>query len=172
MPATLDRPQSRASTVGSGAYRGASPCDHRSSPDVEINREWVGTTDRTETLRVSDWSTSASWWTEIIDRLNSLLQLPDNWNGYGERAVTPAAVAAALKLLGGNLSAPTPWVVPLSSGGLQIEWHADTIDLEIEIPSSGGTASVWLLRGRDELVWSLDREGFALLDKALEEFGR
>jgi len=60
-----------------------------------------------------------------------LLALEDGWDTYDGRAPTEAAVhvAAAIKR---NLT-----LVPLSSGGVQLEAHAGGVDLEIVIDPDG-----------------------------------
>jgi len=60
-----------------------------------------------------------------------LLALKDGWDGYDGRAPTSAAVHAAVAIKQ-NLA-----LVPLSSGGVQLEAHAGGLDLEIEIGPDG-----------------------------------
>lgn len=57
----------------------------------------------------------------------------DNWDGHGSAAVTKAAIDTAC----------TMQVVPLPGGGIQIEWHAGGMDIEIEIDETGRIADVW-----------------------------
>lgn len=51
----------------------------------------------------------------------------DNWDSYGGKATTQAAIRTA-----GYLCS-----VPTSQGGLQIELHAGGADIEIEIAADG-----------------------------------
>lgn len=62
-----------------------------------------------------------------------LRTLPQNWNSYGASPIDPKVVQEAMNLMNGILSptSPAPRVVPLSSGGLQLEWHRQGIDLEV-----------------------------------------
>ena len=64
-------------------------------------------------------------------------ELPDHpgWDGYStSKAITPEARDALHGLS----------VVPLSNGGLQIEFHAAGLDVEIEVPPDGKRGSVWI----------------------------
>jgi hypothetical protein len=38
---------------------------------------------------------------------------------------------------------PAPWVVPLSDGGVQMEWHERGLDIEIGVPPSDESIDVW-----------------------------
>jgi hypothetical protein len=69
----------------------------------------------------------------------ALLRLPQNWNSYGAGPIQSAAVAAALRFLGQTMhpETPAPAVVPTSQGGVQLEWHAGEIDLEVRVSPSG-----------------------------------
>ena len=62
-----------------------------------------------------------------------LLTLPLNWDSYGAGTIDPSVVQAAMDCMNAVLgpNSPAPRVVPLSSGGLQLEWHRKGIDLEI-----------------------------------------
>jgi hypothetical protein len=75
------------------------------------------------------------WVAPTLKTLGQLLTLPQDWNSYGSRAVDPACAWAAwqLLLLVMGEDSPVPSLVPTSRGGVQIEWHAKGIDLEIEV---------------------------------------
>jgi hypothetical protein len=79
------------------------------------------------------------WRTAITERMERLLELPENWDSYGASRIDPRAVAAAVELLDTAMRAdtPEPTVVPSPRGGVQLEWHTHSIDLEIEIPPTG-----------------------------------
>lgn len=65
-----------------------------------------------------------------------LRSLQPDWNSYGGKPITEEAIAGMKKLL--KLLSTPGWVVPLSDGGLQIEWHGkDDFDVEIEIGPDG-----------------------------------
>ena len=62
-----------------------------------------------------------------------LLTLPSNWDSYGAGAIDPRIVQDAMGLINGLLGPTTPAsrAVPLSSGGVQLEWRRQGVDLEI-----------------------------------------
>ena len=62
-----------------------------------------------------------------------LLTLPPNWDSYGAGAIDPNVVHDAMNYINGLLgpTSPAPRVIPLSSGGLQVEWHRNGVDLEV-----------------------------------------
>jgi len=73
------------------------------------------------------------WFDPIMQGFVDVLTLPPDWNSYGAGAIDPKIVLYAMTFMNGLLvpSTPAPRVVPLSSGGLQVEWHRQGLDLEI-----------------------------------------
>ena len=75
------------------------------------------------------------WLVSTSDRVIELVRLPLGWDGHDGRPanfdVADFAVQFLLQTL--ELDGPAPLVVPLSYGGLQLEWHERGIDLEIEV---------------------------------------
>lgn len=78
------------------------------------------------------------WLPGVMARLEHLVSLPEGWDGHGGRAVSVSTALFALHILFETLdrSRPSPQILPLSYGGLQIEWHEQGIDLEVEIIGS------------------------------------
>jgi len=78
-------------------------------------------------------------------RAEKLLNLNDDWNTYGAKAPGKRAVFFALHflrdaigvLLDHGISAPTPFLAPTAPGGVQLEWHVSSRELELEIPEKG-----------------------------------
>jgi hypothetical protein len=70
-------------------------------------------------------------------RLNELLALPENWDGYGAQRIERDAIAGARQFLS------RVNVTPCVSGGVQLEWHTNGIDLELEFDASGRVAGFW-----------------------------
>lgn len=73
--------------------------------------------------------------------LRRMLNLPwddHNWNDDA-KPTDPAAAANLLLLLATILddAAPPPYIVPTWRGGVQAEWSAAAIDLEIEVDPNG-----------------------------------
>lgn len=66
------------------------------------------------------------------DVMADLAALGPDWNGYGEQAITPEAIATLAWVT----------VVPLSSGGVQLEWHTEQFDIEVEVDPDGSLRSV------------------------------
>jgi len=87
----------------------------------------------------------AEWFQDTRRKFDQLLDLPPNWDGYGARAMDPAVLERALRVLLDvvPLSAPSPYVVPSPAGGVQVEWHEPACDIEIEFKVDG-TASFYM----------------------------
>lgn len=71
----------------------------------------------------------------ISERLQELLDLPVGWDGHRGQALSLDTAYFALDLAQRVFLrwTPCPHVVPMSSGGVQLEWHEKGIDLEIEV---------------------------------------
>lgn len=77
----------------------------------------------------SDWAGTA------IARLRALVPLRDNWDQRGSAAVKRDVLSFAWQLLSQIMPADgvAPVIVPLGSGGIQLEWSSETAELEVEI---------------------------------------
>lgn len=66
----------------------------------------------------------------ILDMKN----LPSNWDSYNSPKISSlflnAAIAFSLKMF--REDTPLPSVVPTSKGGVQLEWHINGVDFEID----------------------------------------
>jgi hypothetical protein len=62
-----------------------------------------------------------------------LQNLSPNWDSYGAKTINQEMIRASLMILTQIMQAdsPVPSIVPLSDGGIQIEWHRRQQDLEI-----------------------------------------
>ena len=78
-----------------------------------------------------------AWQRPTVESLQDLLQLPRNWDGYGASQIQEQIAQKALMVLVEVMenNAPAPSVVPLSDGGIQVEWHRQGRNLEIEFPA-------------------------------------
>ncbi|OWY02317.1 hypothetical protein [Thioclava sp. IC9] len=80
-------------------------------------------------------NTSPKWSEDADQRIRALMSLEAGWDGHGAEPVRGHVGHYAIGLLNSisdaNTAAPT--IVPTTSGGLQLEWHANNIDIEIEI---------------------------------------
>jgi hypothetical protein len=74
-------------------------------------------------------------------QLDRLLALPDGWDGARARSITDSAVLTAVQVLFGfaDDAVLPPQLVPLPDGGIQLEWHVDGNDLELEVDASGAS---------------------------------
>lgn len=78
-------------------------------------------------------------------RINEFKSLPENWDSYGARRVSPEAISIVRELFrslenNGTLASQefAPFTVaPLSDGGLQAEWRRGGRALEIEAHPNG-----------------------------------
>lgn len=90
------------------------------------------------TVQGIGWTSSDAWFFPVRESIYGLLSLRDNWDSYGASAVKQDLAATAADILQSIMDPDTriPAVVPTTRGGIQIEWHASGIDLEIEIEST------------------------------------
>jgi hypothetical protein len=106
--------------------------------DPEVAR--VSVTTRPDARRAASYTSEAAllaWLRPTIQSFQDLLQLPQNWDGYGAVQIQERIAKEALMVLAEVMDndAPAPSVVPLSDGGVQLEWHRCGRNLEIEFPA-------------------------------------
>ena len=85
-------------------------------------------------------------------KLIELSLLENNWDSYGGKPITQFALAEAqllLKALSG-IQAVDPSVVPCSNGGIQLEWHRNGYDLEIEISPEGEVSEMFCAEAKQD----------------------
>lgn len=84
-------------------------------------------------LQVSVANAAASWVRDAFEQISSLTALRHNWDTYGAEAIRASAIADVATFLinhaYNDLGAPA--VVPMSDGGVQLEWHRGGLDFEI-----------------------------------------
>lgn len=79
-----------------------------------------------------------TWQKEAIKGLYGLEQLQWNWDGYNSTPPSPVAVAIAQKLIYRDTpELPIPNIVPVSGGGIQIEWNTIPRGLQVEVLPTG-----------------------------------
>ena len=75
-----------------------------------------------------------------MQRLESLIQLPQGWDGYGAPPVGLEVVHFTLQMLKSICPSDmvAPQIVPGVAGDLQVEWHtpSTTIELHVRAPNS------------------------------------
>jgi hypothetical protein len=103
----------------------------------------------------------SQWQIQGIKRLQEILSLPKDWDSYGSSPPTQEAVNTAMKLMTGiDIDYfVAPHVVPVSGGGLQLEWEAGTRELELEVLNDGSVEYLKSERGdpiEEECIHDLD----------------
>ena len=75
-------------------------------------------------------------------RKRALLQLPRGWNSYDAEPVSVAAFEQATEFLTTYLveGVADPVLVPTVRGGVQLEWHRQGVDVEVEISPDGSVS--------------------------------
>jgi hypothetical protein len=83
--------------------------------------------------------THENWFRRTAGEWLTLVDLPENWNSYGAPPIDGNAIKLALEILQRSMQpdSPPPSVVPTSRGGVQLEWHRDGIDIEVEVAPEG-----------------------------------
>jgi hypothetical protein len=78
---------------------------------------------------------NSSWIIQLSDRFSELTSLPRGWDGYSglpvsfDRAQFAANLIERICIEG----IPAPQLVPGSDGTIQIEWHVNQFDIEIDV---------------------------------------
>ncbi len=72
-------------------------------------------------------------------RLDELTTLASNWDGSGAQSVDRGALrlAGAVIIQALRAGLPEPEIFPVPDGGVQIEWQAGPVELELEIECGG-----------------------------------
>lgn len=85
------------------------------------------------------------WLPEVVERINNLARLPSPIAADAPAPPTEAAATAALDAIRRVMwfETPTPAVVPTYDGGLQLEWHAEDLDIELTVMPAG-ERHVWI----------------------------
>lgn len=82
------------------------------------------------------------WQIDAFKKILSFRWLTPNWDSYGSEPVNQRAIDVALNLIDyvGFGNVPAPRVVPVSGGGIQLEWVKGNRELEVEIHPHGSIA--------------------------------
>lgn len=93
------------------------------------------------------------WVPPVIERINEFGALAPNWDTYGGVPVSEAnarhAVDFLTRVMGPNT--PLPWIAPLGSGGLQLDWAGEGVDVEVVIDGSDSSALITVDDDEQEL---------------------
>jgi hypothetical protein len=76
-----------------------------------------------------------AWERDIDATLCRYVELPSNWDSYGGKPLREDTKRFALQILSSvmNERTPVPSLVPVSTGGVQCEWHQNGLDIELYI---------------------------------------
>lgn len=138
MTVLIDQPAAAASTL---YPRGASADPDRQSAE-DFYQRGVSSSQRAVTIRAvgPDGSLRRNWLASYLEsQINELLTLSPGWDGHHADPITTDAVGTAVTVvahLSTDLAVP-PLVFPLPDGGIQIEWHAGSQGVEIEVDTEG-----------------------------------
>ena len=97
-------------------------------------------------------------WLDLVARkCASFVDLEGDWDSYGGRPVHESVAQATSDLLLklARASSPAPIVVPTSRGGIQLEWHTPSVDLEIAVASAGRLSAAFENKATGE-EWERD----------------
>ena len=85
------------------------------------------------------------WLPDAHRRIGDLLALAPGWDSYAAQQISGDAGARAFALLEEQTQrdTPRPSIVPMSRGGIQIEWHLRNLNIEITVPPAGSPVGVW-----------------------------
>mgnify|MGYP003382453135 CR=1 FL=1 len=106
-------------------------------------------------VRVRVHHPRSEWIAALSERFDELTALPKGWDGYGGLPVSFGCAQFAAHLVERlyDPSIPAPNLVPGSDGTVQIEWHRNGYDVEIDV-----TAPYEVVAYRHDLVSGNDEE--------------
>jgi hypothetical protein len=87
---------------------------------------------------------------EAMRRLGDIVRLSPNWDSYGSPPPTSTAVGIVMDLLLkiDDRNLPSAHVVPVSGGGVQLEWRQSDRELQLEISGDGTAQYLQVEHGR------------------------
>lgn len=85
-----------------------------------------------------------TWQVEPIKKVLAALLLPENWDSYGGHTPRREAAATAIEIIASIVQEdpPRPRVVPLGTGGIQLEWKNGQRELEVECEPDGSIEAI------------------------------
>lgn len=95
---------------------------------------------------------TSSWQKKIDQRFNELTSLRHGWDGYSGLPVSFSIAKFASIVLARICTAdtPTPALVPGSDGTLQIEWHRNGFDIELDVHAANNVVATRFCCETDE----------------------
>jgi hypothetical protein len=89
----------------------------------------------------------APWLEQVCDAIERLLELSDNWDSYGAKAIESDAVACAIGViehLSHIQNVPEPTVTPTPDGHVGFCWDTGEWSLDLSVDPSGLLSYVFL----------------------------
>ena len=98
------------------------------------------------------------WWPTVFTDVERLSQLPENWDGRGASRVNPLDVGDALAFLERMMGpqTQTPRFAPLTSGGVELLWRGDNLEVEAVFDRSRCEQVLLVEAGDQECEMPLD----------------
>ncbi len=83
------------------------------------------------------------WLEAVLRKIEYLASLPLNWDSYGSSppGAEECQHAKSILTLIEQDSFPAPDIVPVSGGGIQLEWQYQERELELEIVANSGSVN-------------------------------
>lgn len=115
-------------------------------------RDLFSTAERGADLEPDGWLDSSE------NRLDHLMELRSNWDGYGGVPVSEETRTIVLKLLYNVLSPSDaiPSLVPGTNGAVNVEWHRQGLTFEVEVEPSGRLCAYYFDEERGGVEWEGD----------------
>jgi hypothetical protein len=86
------------------------------------------------------------WLGQLRESYQPLRLLRDGWDGPGSKAVSIPLIYRVERALRDSLTSvrepKLPFVVPAPDGGLQIEWHQESLELEVLFSPDGSVSAL------------------------------
>jgi hypothetical protein len=91
-----------------------------------------------QSQEITELQRPVRWLASALADVARIANLPQNWDGYGSAPLGVKEREHVTKLLSSldNADLPAPNIVPISGGGIQIEWQYHGRELELEIVAS------------------------------------
>jgi hypothetical protein len=108
---------------------------------------------RVMTIRLT--GEAPSWLKPTIQTMQQLSQLPADWSSYGSHSIDDAAIFHAAEMLASLLEPDgvPPTIVPTHAGGVQLEWHRNGTDIEVEFSPEGSVSDVYVYDRQTDRTW-------------------
>ena len=112
---------------------------------------------RDKRFRITFSGDEPNWLYDSLGKLRNLALLPENWDSNNGLPTSTNAIYKALEFMSRHLpfNAVAPSIVPVSDGGLQLEWHPLSGDLEICFDREGKLSAAFGSSASGE-EWEMD----------------